>query len=215
MDRPIDQHHHARAARQQRRPGVRRCLLLGRHGVPAIAVLMIVGHLCGCGSPEKESDGRKNQVSGLERLLSGEGQVSVNGSQPASMAIETVVENPDGSTTLLTPTPAHVIAHTRKCLYDLNYDLLLEQLIAQETKKTYTDRGLDLQECADWFSDNLRDVLLVLNRMSGGMSSPNVVSKQSGKYLEMRIYGRAAEGMRFTTVEMTQEMGQFKLLLIH
>ncbi|NOG54879.1 MAG: hypothetical protein HND57_11225 [Planctomycetes bacterium] len=113
-------------------------------------MLMIVGHLCGCGSPEKESDRRKNQVSGLERLPSGEGQVSVNGSQPASMAIETVVEKlPDGSTRLLTPTPAHVIAHTRKCLYDLNYDLLLEQLIAQETKKDATDRGLTLQECAD------------------------------------------------------------------
>lgn len=182
---------------------------------PLVLLALMLVVLCNCQTADQDKEKKTARISGLERLLSGEAQVSVNGGQPASLAVDTVIEHEDGTVTLLTPTPAHVIAHTRKCLYDLNYDLLLEQIIAGETKDTYEARGKDPGECADWFSENLRDVMMLLARMSGGMSSPNVASTYSGKYLQMKLYGRAAEGMRFTTVEMTQEMGQFKLLMIY
>jgi len=95
-----------------------------------------------------------------------------------------------------------------------DYDLLYDQLLAEETKKAYRQRGQDPNDSMVWFAENQRDILIFLNRMSGGMSAPHVVSKSYGKNIRMVITGPVAQDLRFTNLEVTQEMGQFKLLMI-
>ena len=120
----------------------------------------------------------------------------------------------DGSITLNSPLPIYLINHLYNTLLAGKYDLLFDQLISQKAKQTYEKQNRDPHEIIDWFKKNRRDAVALLTRMNRGFNSPDVVWEQHGKIFRMQLTGRTAQGMRFTTMDITREGAQFRLVLI-
>lgn len=134
--------------------------------------------------------------------------------QTEAEPMELVVEHPDGSVTLYSPLDIHLITHLRSCLIQADYELLYDQLLADRAKQTYVAQGLDPRQSIQWFSDNRRDILILLNRMGQGMNSPDVYWENLGPVLRLKLHSGAARSMRFSTIDITREGGNFKLVHI-
>lgn len=132
----------------------------------------------------------------------------------AKQAENLTVENEDGTITLNSPRPEHLIAHLRQQIAEGNADLIHDQLLAQAAKQAYAEQNLDSREAAHWLIANQRDVLLLLGRMAGGLSSPDVISQSMDNGFRLRLSPDLARSFRFTTLDILHENGQFKLLLI-
>lgn len=132
----------------------------------------------------------------------------------AEQALELTVVNEDGSITLNSTRPEHLVAHLRHHLVLGSVDLIHDQLFADAAKQIYSDQRLDSHDAVHWLIANQRDVLLLLNRMTNGVSSPDVVSQPMSNGWRLRIAPHLERAFRFTTLDMVREDGQFKLLLI-
>ncbi|MFG0328345.1 MAG: hypothetical protein ACF8PN_00465 [Phycisphaerales bacterium] len=133
---------------------------------------------------------------------------------PEPKPIELRVVHDDGSVTLNSPLPVHLLTHIRATLIDADYDLLYEQLISDYTKRVYHQRDRDPREVMTWFTDNQRDVLILLSRMGQGVNSPDVYWEMRGPITRLQLYGEAKRSSRLTTVDVIRENGQFKLVMI-
>lgn len=132
----------------------------------------------------------------------------------AQQAAQLTVLHEDGSITLNSPRPEHLIAHLRRYIAEANADLIHDQLLSDAAKALYVDRGLDSFDAAHWLIANQRDVLILLNRMTAGLSSPEVVSEPVDQGYRLRLAPHLERAFRFTTLDMVRENGQFRLLLI-
>lgn len=144
------------------------------------------------------------------------GSPAVNPSAAANDAGRTplVIENPDGSVTLNSPLPQNLISNLYTALIQEEYDLIFEQLVATEAKETYEDQVRDPVEIAEWLQEHRRDVVALLIRMNRGLNSPDVVWTQRATIFRLKLTGRAAQGMRYTTLDLAREGAQFRLVLI-
>jgi len=147
------------------------------------------------------------------------GSPAVNPSLSSSSANEAgrtplVIENPDGSVILNSPLPQNLISNLYTALIQEKYDLVLDQLVAAEAKETYENQDRDPVEIAEWLQEHRRDVVALLIRMNRGLNSPDVVWTQRGNTFRLKLTGRTAQGMRYTTLDLAREGTQFRLVLI-
>lgn len=157
--------------------------------------------LAACQVELRRIDVREERLKALDRAM-------------AEQEGNLTVENEDGTITLNSPRPEHLIAHLRQHIVEGNADLIHDQLLAQAAKQAYADQGLDSHDAAHWLIANQRDVLLLLGRFAGGLSSPDVVSQSMGNGFRLRLAPHLERSFRFTTLDIVYENGQFKLLLI-
>lgn len=132
----------------------------------------------------------------------------------AQQAAQLTVVRDDGSVTLNSPRPEHLVAHLRQQIVEGNVDLIHDQLLSDAAKALYSQRGLDSHDAAHWLIANQRDVLILLNRMTAGLSSPEVISEAVDQGYRLRIAPHLERSFRFTTLDIVRENGQFRLLLI-
>lgn len=124
------------------------------------------------------------------------------------------VENPDGTTTLNCYLPENLVMHLRNCIAMAEVDLIYDQLLSDAAKQVYIDEDRDPHEAVDWLITNQRDVIIMLNRMTAGLSSPDVSWQSLDNTYRMQIVSPVRTSLRFTTLDLIREEGQFKLLLI-
>ncbi len=124
------------------------------------------------------------------------------------------VENSDGSVTLNCFFPEHLVGHLRSCIAMGEIELIYDQLLSDAAKQAYADKQLDAHQAVQWLMTNQRDVIIMLGRMSAGLSSPDVSWQSSGNTFRMQIVSPVRSSLRFTTLDLIREKGQFKLLLI-
>ncbi len=124
------------------------------------------------------------------------------------------VEHTDGTVTLNCYLPEHLVLHLRNCLAMAEVDLIFDQLVSKAAKQVYIDAQRDPHEAVDWLIANQRDVIMTLNRMTGGLSSPDVTWHSAGDTYRMEIVTPVRASLRFTKLDLIREDGHFKLLLI-
>jgi hypothetical protein len=124
-------------------------------------------------------------------------------------------EQEDGSVVLRALLPEHVIANTLTCLRTQEYDLIWEQLLAEDTKLAYTAEGQGKAEFTAFFLKNRIPLAKTLNRMRIGFATyETVVSKQPGGIIECSFWPQVAKQMQFKKVRIIRENFGLKLLII-
>lgn len=121
----------------------------------------------------------------------------------------------DGTVTLICRSPAHLVHHLRDTLRRGEVELVYEQLLAQQLKDNYIDRGRDPRDALTWILKKRRSIEKLLASMPAGERTPGATMKPIGRNA-FRISPPGVEllELRYTSIDVTIEDGSFRLLMI-
>lgn len=123
--------------------------------------------------------------------------------------------NPDGSITLYSRTPADVMFHLMTTLQAKEYDLLLDQVIADATKTEYRRRGLDPRDAIDFLSRRKDDIAALFATFPMGDQTPGVRMESIGRNtFRLSAPVAMAQELRLHSLDVIIERGNFRLLMI-
>jgi len=172
-----------------------------------IGIALASGSLCGCQVEMGRRDHWADKAKQFEQLHASPPRENTE-------VAKLRVENPDGTTTLNCYLPENLIMHLRNCIAMAEVDLIYDQLLSDAAKQVYLEEERDPHEAVDWLMTNQRDVIIMLNRMTAGLSSPDVSWQSRENTYRMEIVSPVRTSLRFTTLDLIRENGQFKLLLV-
>ena len=123
-------------------------------------------------------------------------------------------EHDDGEVELRAFIPQHILANLVMCLRNEEYDLLWDQLLAEETRQAYEDRG-GFEEFEDFMVENRRDLLAMLNRMLVGQAMQEVsVRRVENNIMRCEFRPQVRHDFKFRRIDMAYEGSDLKLLTI-
>jgi len=131
-------------------------------------------------------------------------------------------EEPDGSVRLQAVLPEHVLANALECLRAEEYELLWEQVLADETRLAYASDGKGFEEFKAFFKRNRIALARTLSRMVNGMATADVrMGYMADGSLRCELYSVVnrpdSTGRRpyaFTRVDLVHEGFGLKLRMI-
>jgi hypothetical protein len=122
-----------------------------------------------------------------------------------------VIENPDGSRTLLCRTVRALMTHLERELDEGNSDVILKQLISRRTLEEFERRGESPRAIVDFLHKHRRDIAVLFARMPMAERSPTVILQQPGDNVWiLKLTGAAAQDTRFTRLWVVMERGSWK-----
>jgi hypothetical protein len=187
-----------------------RTMLFARRGLE-VAVLLVA--LCaGCKAEEKVTQYKPffTGLSGAEfNTAPVESRPQVAGEESA--AIGNVIENPDGSRTLVCKSVRSLMSHLERELDAENSKIILEQLISKRTFEEFESRGDPPSAIIDFLQEHRRDIAMLFARMPMAEQSPTVILKQPGNNVwVLHLTGAAAKDIRFNKLWVVMERGNWK-----
>jgi hypothetical protein len=124
-------------------------------------------------------------------------------------------EHEDGSVTLRALLPEHVIANTLHCLRYEEYQLLWDELVAEESKRTWAAEGKGVEDFTAFMRDNRLELAQMLSRMRIGLATnQTVVDRKPGGVLECGFWPQTAMLFEYKKVVLVREDIGLKLLAI-
>ncbi len=121
----------------------------------------------------------------------------------------------DGSVTLRAYAPEHVLAHAKQCIRQREYELIWEQLLAEETRSVYLRSGQDYASFAEFCERNRGDLMELFNRMGFGFYSSDVVQESIGNNaFRLRLHPSLGSQFKFTEFDVVKEPGGLKWLMV-
>jgi hypothetical protein len=128
---------------------------------------------------------------------------------------KTIIENPDGSVTLVAKSVRHLMTNIMACLEYEDDEVLLEQVISEQTKGQFRSEGKQPEEAVEFLKKNRDDIAKLFARMPFGEHSPNIILKQPARRtVVLELTGLATRDLRFTELWAVMEQGNWKLLWI-
>jgi hypothetical protein len=123
--------------------------------------------------------------------------------------------NRDGSVTLFARSPSDVMYHVMTTLENKEYELLLDQVIAEGTKSEYRNRGRDPNEAVEYLVKRRDDIAALFATFPMGDQTPGVQMQSIGRNI-FRLTAPVAmtQELRLHTFDVVIERGQFRLLMI-
>ena len=197
-------------------------------------MIVLAGVLTGCESYRVEYHKRppfyKNAMSGTtdDSITLDDGTVLVFTSRATSNAgdgggtgdgpserFQIREEFDDGTIVLRALLPQHVLANTMTCLRNQEYELIWEQLLSEETKRSYEAREQDYEDFAVFFAANRLELAATLTRLMLGLSrGESFMNNDGGGVVRFYFHPRIGPEFEFKTVEVVAEGGGLKLLMI-
>ncbi len=110
--------------------------------------------------------------------------------------------------------PEHVVENTLICLHNEEYQLIYDQLLAEETRDYYERLDEGYEEFENYFRKYRLDIARLLNRMLFGLHREEVETLYVGTAVCFRLRSHVADPFRFRQVEMVREEHEMKLLKI-
>jgi hypothetical protein len=151
------------------------------------------------------------ETSELQREADGDDDGSGSGGQRFQIR----EEMDDGTIVLRAVLPQHVLANTLTCLRNQEYDLVWEQLLADQTRRAYAARNQGPEEFEAFFSANRVELAATLTRMLMGLSRGEAFMENvGGGIVRFRFHPRVGSQFRFKTAEVISEGGGLHLLMI-
>ncbi len=121
----------------------------------------------------------------------------------------------DGTIVLRAFLPQHVLANTMTCLRNQEYELIWEQLLSEQTKRSYEAREQGYDEFAAFFTANRLELAATLTRLMLGLSrGESFMSNDGDGVVRFYFHPRIGPEFEFKTVEVVAEGGGLKLLMI-
>ena len=124
-----------------------------------------------------------------------------------------VIENKDGTVTLVSRCPKHVMIHLEHFLDADEDDVLVEQVLSDETKEYFRKQGKDPHEYIKELKESRKDIAIFFARIPAAEHTPTVLVDPVGnKTWRIRLTGRPAEGLKYTRLWVKPEGGIWKLV---
>lgn len=121
----------------------------------------------------------------------------------------------DGTIVLRALLPQHVLANALTCLRNQEYELIWEQLLAEQTRRAYALQEQGFEECEEFFSANRNELVAMLTRLLMGLVRGEAFMENvGGGVVRFRFHPRVATQFQFKTAEVVSEGGGLKLLMI-
>lgn len=131
------------------------------------------------------------------------------------------VKGADGKPRLVSRNPREMLLHLRTTLTNEEYDLLVGQVVAEQTKREYRKRGKDLAEAAQFFRRHRDDILRLCQEFPLGELTPDRMAQPIGpsafrlEVPEMLAAGSTrGGGLVFRRIDYVFEPDACRLLLI-
>ncbi len=133
---------------------------------------------------------------------------------PTQVRVSTiVVENEDGSQTLVTRNARHLIAHIRRTLSRNERDVFMSQVLSQATHEEFLLHGRQPEEAFDMLQRHLKDLNSLFGMMPMGEHTPSVIMSKNGpRVYSVRLTGPATKDLRYVGFNMIMEQGNWRLL---
>ncbi len=137
-----------------------------------------------------------------------------NGQLAANTANQkTIIDNPDGTKTLLARNPKHLMNHIFYTLRDDNADLFVSQVLSKRTRDEYAARGLDPKLAFEELKSRRKDVLDLFKVMPLANQTPGVFIENIGDgVMRMNAEQRIAMDLNWKGIDMVMERGNYKLV---
>ena len=124
-------------------------------------------------------------------------------------------ETEDGRVVLRAVLPEHVLANTLICIQNEEYDVIWNQLLAEQTRQAYLDQKMGEREFTDFFIKHRHDLAATTNRMLLGLPRHEVVSDNVGAgQIRLRFVPQVGMHFKFRTVVVGSEQDGLKLVRI-
>jgi hypothetical protein len=175
---------------------------------------MCAAMIAGAGCVEERIVQNRPMLSGLPGAVTGRPVTGPAGAiDPKTVPDDKiVVENKDGTTTLLAKTGRQLMIHIVTTLDNDQRELFVEQVLSEKTRQEFYERGLDPALAFDELQRRRGDIDVVFSRMPAAESSPGVLVKQvEKKTTRVQLTGMAAEKLSWIGFDMTMEKGNWKL----
>lgn len=126
---------------------------------------------------------------------------------------ELVVKNADGSVKLVARKIRHVMVHLFNTLRDEDADLLYEQVVSSATKRHFEAEKPDARAyILSFLKEHEQDISALFARMPAAEQSPGVrLTKTDERAFKLELMGSPTRGLRFTTLWVVMEQGQWRL----
>lgn len=188
----------------------------------AWATFAALSLLSGCTTTRVESAGgieaalkaSNSQSSGWDYLL-GAGADPKERALTDEEASSLRRENDDGTVTLISRSPSHVMYHLTQTLRNKEYDLLLDQVISDATKVEYRKRAADPMDAVRYLASRQTDIQALFATMPMGDQTPGVNFQTIGPN-QFRLSPPVAisSELRFRQFDVIIERREFRLLMI-
>ena len=121
----------------------------------------------------------------------------------------------DGTTALNALIPEHVLLNTLDCVRNQEYQLLWDELGAEETRRWYEEEGGGFEACDSFFRGNRRDVVATLARMQAGMASQEMRRVQIGDgRWRLQLIEQLHPRFRYPSLETVWDGEKYRLVTI-
>lgn len=129
---------------------------------------------------------------------------------------ELVVRQPDGRVRLVSTQIRHVMVHTFTCLRDNQWDLLYDQVVSQRTKEHFAQEHEDpRRHILTFLKEHEDDISTLFARMPNAEKSPAVrLTRVERNMFKLALDNASTRGLRFTTLWISMERGQWKLVWV-
>lgn len=122
------------------------------------------------------------------------------------------VEHEDRTVELHAKTARHLMSHIALTLQDEEPELFLEQVLSEQTKQEFIERGYDPVKAYEFLKIREKDIAKLFARMPMGEYTPDVVMKKMGKgSYRVMVTGLKAKDMNWTYMDIVMEEGNWKL----
>src|SRR5690606_38607652 len=127
------------------------------------------------------------------------------------------VKDARGEETIVSRNPRELFFHLRRALVDQDADLLVEQILSNETHRVYAELGKNPQEAAEFILTHRQEIVRTLQFFPMADMTPGFFPKPIGRNM-FRLEappGFAEPPLRFRRIDYIFERDGCRLLLIH
>lgn len=118
--------------------------------------------------PGAQHGGKQDESLESNRRRSG------NSSQASPDGQQLVIEHEDGTVTLVSNSPRHVVRHLWRGLLENDLDDFYQQILSEHTKMEYLERDRDPREAIDFLLKHREELVKFLSRMPLGELTPGL-----------------------------------------
>lgn len=197
-------------------------------------VIFVIPFLCGC-EPYRIERHKRSPIFFNEQYVEGDVQRSVTLDDGTELIFEPIEsqssygrsgegkgtpfkireELENGDIVLHALMPQHVLMNMLSCLRLQEYELIYDQLLAEQTRRNY-EMGEGFDAFSDYMERNRLDLARLLTRMIAGLAQQQVKFTSLGNDVtRCRLRPQVAEQFKFKRIDVVRESsGEYKLFMV-
>lgn len=185
-----------------------------RHLGTGVGVLMALLALASC-TQEKRVIYSNSMLGGVAGAKTQSPDIDLRNGQTGDdpNRTKTVIENADGTKTLIARNPKHLMNHIVNMVREDDADTFVSQVLSARTREEYTSRGLDPKQAFETIKARQTDLLNLFKTMPMANQTPGVFLESMGQGVKrMMAEQRIAVDLKWKGIDMVFERGNYKLV---